>query len=82
VFDVSQTEVAELPELSERVSGSVGENRERLIDFIAAQGIELEFKQSIAPALGMSYGGRMVVLPGQAPAEEFSTLVHELAHLC
>ncbi len=54
VFDVSQTEGAELPELSERVSGSVGENRERLIDFIAAQGIELEFKESIAPALGRS----------------------------
>jgi len=82
VFDVSQTEGAELPELSERVSGSVGENRARLIEFIAAQGIELEFKESIAPALGMSYGGRIAVLPGQAPAEEFSTLVHELAHLC
>ncbi len=80
VFDVSQTEGAELPELSERVSGSVGENRERLIEFIAAQGIELEFKESIAPALGMSYGGRIAVLPGQAAAEEFSTLVHELAH--
>ena len=80
VFDVSQTEGAELPEPSERVSGSVGENRKRLIDFIAAQGIELEFKETIAPALGMSYGGRIAVLPGQAPAEEFSTLVHELAH--
>ncbi len=80
VFDVSQTEGAELPGLSEHVSGSVGENRERLIDFIAAQGIELEFKETIAPALGMSYGGRIAVLPGQAPAEEFSTLVHELAH--
>jgi len=80
VFDVSQTEGAELPELSERVSGSVGENRKRLIAFIAAQGIELEFKETIAPALGMSYGGRIAVLPGQAPAEEFSTLVHELAH--
>jgi len=80
VFDVSQTEGAELPELSERVSGSVGEKRERLINFIAAQGIELEFKETIAPALGMSYGGRIAVLPGQAAAEEFSTLVHELAH--
>ncbi len=80
VFDVSQTEGAELPGLSERVSGSVGENRERLIEFIAAQGIELEFKETIAPALGMSYGGRIAVLPGQAAAEEFSTLVHELAH--
>jgi hypothetical protein len=64
------------------VKGEVGEYRERLIDFLIAQGIELEFKESIAPALGMSYGGRIAILPGQATAEEFSTLVHELAHLC
>jgi len=80
VFDVSQTEGKELPELSERVTGNVGEYRERLVDFILAQGIQLEFKESIAPALGMSYGGKIVVFPGQGAAEEFSTLVHELAH--
>jgi hypothetical protein len=80
VFDVSQTEGAELPDLKERVKGDVGEYRERLIDFTIARGIELEFKESIAPALGMSYGGRIAIFPGQAPAEEFSTLVHELAH--
>ena len=80
VFDVSQTEGAELPGFTERTKGEVGEFRERLIDFTIAHGIELEFKESIAPALGMSYGGRIVILPGQEPAEEFSTLVHELAH--
>jgi antirestriction protein ArdC len=80
VFDVSQTEGKDLPELSERVTGNVGEYRERLLDFLAAQGIRLEFKESIAPALGMSYGGRIAILPGQGAAEEFSTLVHELAH--
>jgi antirestriction protein ArdC len=80
VFDVSQTEGAELPDLKERVKGDVGEYRERLIDFTTREGIELEFKESIAPALGMSYGGKIAIFPGQAPAEEFSTLVHELAH--
>ena len=80
VFDVSQTEGKDLPELSERVTGDVGESRERLVDFILAQGIQLEFKESIAPALGMSYGGRIAILPGQGEAEEFSTLVHELSH--
>jgi hypothetical protein len=80
VFDVSQTEGKDLPELSERVTGNVGEYRERLLDFISAQGIQLEFNESIAPAVGMSYGGRIAVLPGQEAAEEFSTLVHELAH--
>ena len=80
VFDVSQTDGEELPELSTKVSGDVGERRERLIDFIITQGIQLEFKESIAPALGASYGGKIVLLPGQSTAEEFSTLVHELAH--
>jgi hypothetical protein len=79
---VSQTEGKELPEFSERMSGSAGEYRERLVDFVNAQGIALEFKESIAPALGMSYGGKIALLPGQSSAEEFSTLVHELAHLC
>src|ERR1700723_1501656 len=80
VFDVSQTEGKDLPELSERVTGNVGEYRDRLVDFVIGQGIELEFKESIAPALGMSYGGKIAFLPGQAAAEEFSTLVHEIAH--
>ena len=80
VWDVEQTSGAELPQLNERVKGEVGEYRERLIDFIIAQDIELEFKESIAPALGMSYGGKIAILPGQSAAEEFSTLVHEAAH--
>jgi len=58
----------------------VGEYRERLFDFANAQGIQIEFKESSAPALGMSYGGTIDLLPGQGTAEEFSTLVHELAH--
>ena len=79
VFDVSQTEGAELPEMR-GISGDVGGNRDRLIAFIEQQGIELAFTERIAPALGMSYGGRIAILPGQSKAEEFSTLVHELAH--
>ena len=62
------------------MSGEVGENRTRLISFINKQNIELVFTENIAPALGMSYGGRIAILPGQSEAEEFSTLVHELAH--
>ncbi len=58
----------------------MGENRERLFAFIEKQGIELEFNERIAPAMGISYGGRIALLPGQSKAEEFSTLVHELAH--
>jgi antirestriction protein ArdC len=81
VFDVSQTDGAELPKMRE-VSGDVGENFERIVSFINSQGIELSWTESIAPALGISYGGSIAILPGQDKAEEFSTLVHELAHLC
>lgn len=62
------------------IGGDVGENRDRLFAFVEKQGIEFSFNESIAPALGMSYGGRIALLPGQSKAEEFSTLVHELAH--
>jgi hypothetical protein len=79
VFDVSQTDGAELPTMHE-VHGDVGENRDRLVSYIERESIELVFTENIAPALGVSYGGRIAILPGQSEAEEFSTLVHELAH--
>jgi antirestriction protein ArdC len=79
VFDVEQTEGAELPAMRE-VSGDVGENYDRLVSFVKHQGIELVFTEKIAPALGMSYGGRISILPGQSAAETFATLVHELGH--
>ena len=79
VFDVSQTDGTELPIMRE-MRGTVGENRDRILSFIKEQGIELVFTEKIAPALGISYGGRIAILPGQSEAEEFSTLVHELAH--
>jgi antirestriction protein ArdC len=79
VFDVEQTEGVELPAMRE-VYGDVGENHDRLLAFIERQGIELVFTEKIAPALGMSYGGRIAILPGQSKAETFATLVHELAH--
>ena len=79
VFDVEQTDGAELPAMRE-ISGDVGANHDRLISFIEEQGIELVFTENIAPALGTSYGGRIAILPGQSKAEEFSTLVHELGH--
>ena len=48
--------------------------------FLDAQNITLEYNENIAPALGVSYGGRIALLPGQSKAEEFITLVHEMAH--
>ena len=79
VFDVSQTDGVDLPALRE-ISGDPGENSERLAAFVRSRGITLVYNADIAPALGMSYGGRITILPGQSKAEEFSTLVHETAH--
>ena len=80
VFDVEQTEGADLPEFEHKISGEVGDQRDRLIDFLAQQNIALEFNERIAPALGVSYGGKIALLPGQSKPEEFVTLVHETAH--
>ena len=90
VFDVSQTEGLELPELSSRVSGDVGERMERLLDFLAAQDILLEFKESIAPALGMSYGAGIGVretgirkrIRGIAESRNRGFGIYGCAHLC
>jgi hypothetical protein len=80
VFDYAQTEGADIPEFNHTISGEVGGNRDRLIAFLAEQNIALEFNERIAPALGVSYGGKIALLPGQSKAQEFTTLVHETAH--
>jgi antirestriction protein ArdC len=79
VFDVSQTEGAEFPAPA-TVTGEAGTHLDRLIDFVQQQGIELEYNERIAPAQGASYGGKIVLLPGQSKAETFATLVHEIGH--
>jgi hypothetical protein len=79
VFDISQTNGVDLPEMRE-ISGDPGESIDRLAAFLKSQGIQLVYNEKIAPALGISYGGRIAILPGQSKAEEFSTLVHEAAH--
>ena len=79
VFDVSQTEGKDLPALTE-VNGDVSGYRERLFKFVESQSAELSFSERIAPAKGLSHGGKITLLAGMQPAEEFSTLVHEIAH--
>jgi hypothetical protein len=79
VFDISQTNGVDLPSMHE-VNGDPGENIDRLAAFLKDKGIQLVYNPNIAPALGVSYGGRIAILPGQSKAEEFSTLVHEAAH--
>src|SRR5580704_7654662 len=79
VFDITQTEGKELPTLTE-VNGDVSGYRERLFKFVESQSVQLNFSERIAPAKGLSYGGKITLLSGMQPGEEFSTLVHEIAH--
>ena len=79
VFDVIQTEGKELPTLTD-IDGDVTGYRERLIEYVESQNIKLRYSEKIAPAKGLSSGGRITLLAGMQPAEEFSTLVHEMAH--
>jgi len=79
VWDISQTEGKELPQLDEP-TGDVTIQLPKLMEFVRKQGIKLEYSTTIAPAKGVSYGGTIQLLRGMAPAEEFATLVHELAH--
>ena len=79
VFDVSQTDGQELPTIGS-VQGDPRDYRERLARFVTHQGIALEYSADITPARGISEDGKITLLPGQSPAEEFATLAHELAH--
>jgi hypothetical protein len=79
VFDISQTEGKELPTLTE-VQGDVSGYRERLFEFVQSRGVKVSYSERIAPAKGLSHGGKITLLSGMQPAEEFSTLVHEIGH--
>ena len=52
VFDITQTEGKELPTLNE-VEGDVSGYRERLVQFVASQGIELNYFRAHWPRQGL-----------------------------
>ncbi len=79
VFDVSQTEGKELPAFAS-VRGEPGEELARLKRHVAAQGLHLRYASHLCGAEGISAGGTIVLRSGQTPAEELSTLAHEVAH--
>jgi antirestriction protein ArdC len=79
VFDESMTGGKPLPQIGS-INGDPGTHRERLERFVREQGIALEYSEDIAPAKGISEGGKIKLLSGQSPAETVATLVHELAH--
>lgn len=79
VFDVSQTEGKPLPEFA-KTTGDPKDYGEKLKALAASRNVSIEYDAKIAPALGVSSGGRIRLAPGLSPAEEFSVLTHELAH--
>ena len=79
VFDVAQTEGKPLPQFA-RTTGDPKDYAEKLKELVAKQGIELAYDRGIAPAQGVSTGGKIRLMPDLSPAEEFSVLTHELAH--
>jgi antirestriction protein ArdC len=81
IFSEEQTDGEPLAELG-TVTGDPSAYFERLTNYIADQGIDLEYSQEIAPAKGVAMAGKITLLPDQTPAEMFSTCVHELAHCC
>lgn len=79
VFDIAQTDGRDLPEFA-TVKGDPAQHLERLKTLTASHSITLDYDASIAPAKGVSRGGRITLMPNMPAAEEFSTLVHELSH--
>src|ERR1700730_18386544 len=79
VFDISQTEGKPLPEFA-KTSGDPKDQTDKLKAIAARHGVAVEYDRAIAPALGVSSGGRIRLMPDLPPAEEFSVLAHELAH--
>jgi hypothetical protein len=79
VFDLADTDGQVLPGIAETEGDPAGYT-ERLKEFVAARGTQLEYSDAIYPSQGLSSPGKITLLPGQSPAEEFATLAHETAH--
>jgi hypothetical protein len=79
VFDVSQTDGEPLPEFA-TVKGEPRGYADRLARFVASQGIALAYDSKIAPAKGLSSGGKITLLTDMPSAEHFAVLTHEAAH--
>jgi len=80
VFDISQTDGQELPEIG-NVNGDPREYRDRLGKFVTRPRHPSPITRRISLLLAvLPQEGKITLLPGQSPAEEFATLAHEVAH--
>jgi len=79
VFDISQTKGKSLPDFA-HVQGHPRQYMDRLKEFIANRGIKLKYSNLFGSVEGLSGGGVIVIRQNLEPAEQFSVMVHELAH--
>jgi len=79
VFDVSQTDGADLPAFA-GLAGDPGGLQAKLESFIRSLGIGFDYVEHLGGANGVSLDGRIEVVDSLLPAQKFSTSVHELAH--
>jgi hypothetical protein len=79
VWDLAQTEGEPLPEFA-TVRGTSGHYLARLVQLTINCGLRFGYSEMIAPAMGVSRKGHILLRPDLSDAEQFSTLVHELAH--
>ncbi len=82
VFDISQTEGEELPELDVALQGN---DQQKLLkaleEFCEVRNIKLDFKElGVNGLYGYSQGGRVVVSSKDSVNMQVNTLVHEIAH--
>lgn len=79
VFDISQTEGRELPELS-KPTGDADWSLARLEDAVEEAGVKLSYEPMGGSVCGYSAKGVIGVEESLSTVERFLTLAHELAH--
>lgn len=79
VFDISQTEGEDLPELAS-INGDPGVLLHSLEELIRSSGINLKDEVFTNGTKGVSRQGEIAIAEGLPPAERFAILAHELSH--
>jgi antirestriction protein ArdC len=80
VFDVEQTDGEALPEFS-RPTGDPRDYLPRLLDIATSRGLTVERGVTdLHGAEGLTDGSTIRLRGGTSPADEFTTLAHEIAH--
>lgn len=82
VFDVSQTEGNELPEIAKQLSGDGEEQRKMIGKLIAISPVPVEFENINSGANGYfsSSGKKIVVKDSLSDTHKVKTLIHEISH--